>query len=66
MRWNIRTRTVTLWEAVCPQCGAVAGYGYSKQEAVAVAEEDGWVEGLCPTCYEDMVGDSHSPGGPGR
>jgi hypothetical protein len=50
--WYLRSRTVTLWEVVCPRCGAVANYGYSKLEAIDVAEEDGWIDGLCFECWE--------------
>jgi hypothetical protein len=30
----------------------VANYGYSKLEAIDVAEEDGWMDGLCFECWE--------------
>jgi hypothetical protein len=53
--WYLRSRTVTLWEVVCPRCGAVANYGYSKLEAIDVAEEDGWIDGLCFECWEKRL-----------
>jgi hypothetical protein len=51
MAWQVRSRTVTLWEAVCPQCGCVASWAYSKREAIAVAEAEGWEGGLCFECW---------------
>jgi len=50
--WSLQKKTITVWEAVCPRCGAIANYGYTEDEAVAVAEEDGWSRGLCPDCQE--------------
>jgi len=51
MAWQVRSRTVVLWEAVCKQCGLVASWAYNKQEAIDVAEEEGWVDGLCYECW---------------
>jgi hypothetical protein len=50
--WYLRSRTLTVWEAVCPRCGAIADYGYTKWEAVEVAKEQLWADGLCADCWE--------------
>jgi hypothetical protein len=50
--WNLQQRTLVVWEAVCPRCGAIANHGYDEQEAIAVAQEDGWRNGICPECQE--------------
>jgi hypothetical protein len=48
--WDLRQRTLVVWEAVCWNCGAVANSGYTQEEAIAVAEEEGWGNGLCYEC----------------
>jgi hypothetical protein len=50
--WGLRRLNLVVWQAVCWQCGAVASHGYTEQEAVAVAQEDGWVDGVCFECWE--------------
>jgi hypothetical protein len=49
--WDLQQKTVTIWEVVCWRCGAVAGHGYTEQEAIAVAQQEGWVDGLCFECW---------------
>jgi hypothetical protein len=49
--WDLQQRTVTVWEAVCPRCGAIANYGYTEDEAIAVAQEEGWADGMCFECW---------------
>jgi hypothetical protein len=48
--WGLRQRTLVVWEVVCWRCGAVANHGYTEPEAIAVAQEDGWADGMCPEC----------------
>jgi hypothetical protein len=50
--WDLRQKVVTVWEVVCPRCGAIAGHGYTEQEAIEVAKEEGWADGLCFECWE--------------
>jgi hypothetical protein len=50
--WDLQQRTLVVWEAVCPRCGAIANHGYDEQEAIVVAQEEGWVDGLCFECWE--------------
>jgi hypothetical protein len=50
--WDLQQKTITIWEAVCWRCGAVANHGYTEDEAIAVAQEEGWVDGLCFECWE--------------
>jgi len=50
--WELRQRTLVVWEVVCPRCRAVARHGYDEQEAIVVAQEDGWLNGVCPECQE--------------
>lgn len=49
--WDLQRRTVTIWEAVCWRCGAIAQHGYTEDEAIAVAQEEGWAAGLCFECW---------------
>jgi ribosomal protein S27AE len=55
-KWELQQRTFTVWEVVCPRCGAIANHGYDEREAIDVAEEDGWRNGLCPDCYAQELG----------
>jgi ribosomal protein L40E len=54
--WNLQQKTIVIWEAVCRRCGAIANHGYDEQEAIAVAEEEGWRKGICPECYAQELG----------
>jgi ribosomal protein L40E len=54
--WGLQQRTLVVWEAVCPRCGAIAQHGYTEDEAIAVAEEEGWRKGICPECYAQELG----------
>jgi hypothetical protein len=49
--WNLQQKTIVVWEAVCWRCGAIANHGYDEQEAIIVAQEEGWVDGLCFECW---------------
>jgi hypothetical protein len=49
--WNLQQKTIVIWEAVCWRCGAIANHGYDEQEAIIVAQEEGWVDGLCFECW---------------
>ena len=50
--WHLQQKTVVIWEVVCRQCGAIANHGYDEQEAIVVAQEEGWADGLCFECWE--------------
>jgi len=49
--WNLQQKTIVIWEAVCWKCGAIANHGYDEQEAIAVAQEEGFMDGLCFECW---------------
>jgi hypothetical protein len=51
-KWHLQQKMVVIWEAVCPRCGSIAQHGYDEQEAIAVAQEEGWKDGLCTDCWE--------------
>jgi hypothetical protein len=49
--WDLQQKTIVIWEAVCWRCGAIAQHGYTEDEAIAVAQEEGWADGLCFECW---------------
>ena len=50
--WHLQQKTIVIWEAVCWRCGAISQHGYTEDEAIAVAQEEGWSDGLCFECWE--------------
>jgi hypothetical protein len=60
-KWELRQETITWWRVFSPRCDSRANYGYTEQEAITVAREEGWKDGLCPECWE--LSTQNSPDG---
>jgi hypothetical protein len=50
-KWDVQEEIITVWRVYCRGCGAWRE-GYTREEAIRVAREDGWADGLCPSCWE--------------
>jgi hypothetical protein len=66
MKWEIRS--INVYYVVCKSCGATTldWFGWNEVEAVKVAIELGWQNGVCESCLLEQSGNTtvkHISGG---